>query len=176
MRSTSHSRTSSSFPVHLSLFICSFCHTLSPDLFSICVFPLPSPLYAPSSLAPRGAHFWCHLVSLLPHFLPTCPLFSSTIKPFHALLKFPRPPPRSLPLFPSVRPPSSRLLCGSSSLSLPLCSAHLQHIKIPLFFLQRIVRSLRDLLHSSMFSLPLSLRICPPPLFLLLVLAALHSV
>lgn len=58
--------------------------------------------------------------------------------------------------------------------SLPLCSAHLQHIKIPLFFLQRIVQSLRDLLHSSMLSLPLSLHICLSVFFS--VLAALHNV
>lgn len=44
----------------------------------------------------------CHLVSFLLHFHPTCPLFTATIKPFHASLKFPRPPPRSLLLFPSV--------------------------------------------------------------------------
>lgn len=54
--------------------------------------------------------------------------------------------------------------------SRPLCSAHLQHIKIPLFFLQRIVQSLGDLLHSSMFSLLFSPYLSP----CLFVLAALH--
>lgn len=86
-------------------------------------------------------------------FSQCVPLFYTTIKPFHASLKFPGPPPRSRPF--------SICLSPSSFCSLPLCSAHLQHIKIPLFFLQRIVQSLGDLLHSSMFSLLFSPYLSP---------------
>lgn len=38
-------------------------------------------------------------------FSQCVPLFCTTIKPFHVSLKFPGPPPRSRPLFPSVRLP-----------------------------------------------------------------------
>lgn len=117
--------------------------------------PPSSSLSVPSQTA-QGA-ILCHFISLLLHFHRVCALLSATIKPFHASLKFPRPPPRSLPLFPSVCLP----LSVSSSLSLPPCSAHLQHIKIPPSFLQRIAQSLRDLLHSSLaLPLPLSLHFC----------------
>lgn len=118
--------------------------------------PHPLPCHPPS------LHEWPFFSGILCHFCfifsPCVPLFFTTIKPFHTFLKFPQPPPRSRLLFHlSI---SFSLLQPVSS-SLPLRSAHLQHIKIPFFFLQRIVQSLRDLLHSSMFSLPF-LHICLP--------------
>ena len=112
-------------------------------------------------------HFFCFI------FSPRVPFSLLQSNPF-TLSSNSLGHPRALSLFFHLSISFSLLLSVSSSLSLPLCSAHLQHIKIPLFFLQRIVRSLRDLLHSSMFSLPLSLHICLP--LFLSVLAALHSV
>lgn len=54
----------------------------------------------------------CHSCSI---FSRCVPLFCTTIEPFHASLKFPGPPPRSRPLFPSVclLPPS--LFCSPAA-------------------------------------------------------------
>lgn len=142
-------------------------HTLSPNLFPICL----------SAFLLHRVRLWAFLSNCTSgHFVTFCVIyasFSPHVSPFlrynQTLSRFPQIPSAtpafSLPLFPSVY-----LLLF---VSLPLCSAHLQHIKIPLFFLQRIVQALRDLLHSSMLSLPLSLHICLPSF--LSFLAALHS-
>lgn len=167
----SSSSSSASLPSICSLF--SHYHTMSARLPPLPVFPcLPAPHCTPAPPSPTAllailCHFMPFIVSFSPH---ASPFSSITIKPFHAFLKFPRPPPRSRPLFPSVY---LLLLSVSSSRSLPLRSAHLQHIKIPLFFLQRIVQSLWDLLHSFMFSL-LPCHICLP-LARLSILAAFNS-
>lgn len=135
---------------------------------------LTTSIRVPSSLTARGA-ILCHFVSFSRFaFRNMCPPFLRYNQTLSRFSSNSLGHPRVLSLFFHLSISFSLLLPVSSSLSLPLCSAHLQHIKIPLFFLQRIVRSLRDLLHSSMFSLPLSLHICLP-LFLSL-LAALHSV
>lgn len=165
----SSSSSSASLPSICSLFSHYHTITLCPTVFPCLPAPRCTPV--PPSLAALVA-ILCHFMPFLASFSPHASPFSSiTIKPFHAFLKFPRPPPRSRPLFPSVY---LLLLSVSSSRSLPLRSAHLQHIKIPLFFLQRIVQSLRDLLHSFMFSL-LPCHICLP-LARLCILAAFNSV
>lgn len=123
----------------------------------------------PSSLTARVA-ILCHFCFI---FTPCVPFSLLQSNPF-TLSSNSLGHPRVLSLFFHLSISFSLLLSVSSSLSLPLCSAHLHHIKIPLFFLQRIVQSLRDLLHSSMFSLPLSLHICLP--LFLSILAELHSV
>lgn len=115
MRSSSRSQTSSSSPSLSRPF------TIYPFIVTLCLpisFPYVSLPLSTVSILPNGTsgHFVSFCVIFLLHFLPTCPLFSATIKPFHALLKFPRPPPRSLPLFPSVY----LLLSSSLRLLFPL--------------------------------------------------------
>lgn len=92
--------SSSSLSVSLSYlsFFFFFGHTLSPNLFSICL----SAFLHPSVCHPLSLYEWpfcvilCHFCFI---FTPCVPFFSATIKPFDVFLKFPRPPPRSLPLF-----------------------------------------------------------------------------
>lgn len=148
-------RTSSSSPLSLFplfLFLC--CHAMSPAVvFFLHMSPYPS-----------WRHPWvairCHFVPFLLHFLPVCPPFLHNNRTLSRFSQIPWATPAFSPSF---------SICLSVS-SLPLCSAHLQHIKIPLFFLQRIVQSLGDLLHSSMFSLLFSPYLSP----CLFVLAAHH--
>lgn len=152
---------------------------LFPNLFSIC------PTASLHSVHPYGIlsnHTRSHFVSFHVSFVS----FSPHVSPFSRLQSNPFTLPSNslghprvlsaffhLSISLSPLPLLLRLLLSVSSLSLPLSSAHLQHIKIPLFFLQRIVQSLWDLLHSSMLLLPLCLHICLP--LFLSVLAALHS-
>lgn len=128
-----------------------FCHTLSPNLFSICLSAFLHRVHLCAILSNSASS----------HFVILCPFYFifTTRAPFSVLQSnpFTLPSnslghPRVLFLFFHLTISCSVLLSILSSLSLPLCSAHLQHIKIPLFFLQRIVQSHRDLLHSSMLS------------------------
>lgn len=96
----------------------------------------------------------CHFVPFSLPFLPVCPPFLHNNQTLSRFSQIPWATPAFSPSF-------SICLSPSSFCSLPLCSAHLQHIKIPLFFLQRIVQSLGDLLHSSMFSLLFSPYLSP---------------
>lgn len=122
MRSSSRCWTSSS---SLSVFlspICSLsffcCHTLTPNLFSICLPAFPHHVH-PCAILSNCAR--SHFVSFRvifslrfsQHVSPFSPLQSN---PFTLFLKFPRPPPRSLPLFPSVY----LLLSSSPGLLFPL--------------------------------------------------------
>lgn len=95
--------SSSSLCLSLSHFIL-FSVTVCLPIFSPYVShpSLTVSIRVPSSLTAGGA-ILCHFVSFFRCFIfsPCVPFFSATIKPFHAL-KFPRPPPRSLLLFPSV--------------------------------------------------------------------------
>lgn len=154
-------------PVCLPLHLAFFCsHSVFQSFFHVSLF-LPS--LCLSICHPLSNCMCSHFVSLLLHFHPMGPFSLLQSNPFtlssnslgHPRIHFFHLSP-------------SNCLLVSSSLSLPLCSAHLQHIKIPLFFLQRIVQSLRDLLHSSMLFLLLTLHICLP--LFLSILAALHSV
>lgn len=146
-------------PLHFSSNAVTSC--LSVFFFLLLFFFHMSPY--PSSCHPRLAIF-CHFVPFSLHFLPVCPPFPHNN---HTLSGFSQIPWAT----PAFSPSFSICLSPSFSCSLPLCSAHLQHIKIPLFFLQRIAQSLGDLLHSSMFSLLFSPYLSP----CLFVLAALRS-
>lgn len=141
----------------IKIFLASSSSSLSVLFSHISFFsPLLSNNLSQSSFHMSPYPFVCHPPSrTCGHFVSFCAIlvpFSPHVSPFHnnqTLSRFSRIPWAT----PAFSPSFSICLSPSSFFALPLCAAHLQHIKIPLFFLQRIVQSLGDLLHSSMFSL-----------------------
>lgn len=102
--------TSSSSSFSLSppfLFLC--CHAMSPGVVLSPTCHRIHPCVIPEW---PFCVILCHSYFI---FSQCVPLFCTTIEPFHASLKFPGPPPRSRPLFPSVclLPPS--LFCSPAA-------------------------------------------------------------
>lgn len=154
LRSSHRSITWTSSSPSLSLsppFLFRCCHTTSPSVVFFFSFHTCHPNHPRVILEWPFCVILCHSRFI---FLPVCPPFLHNNRTLSRFSQIPWATPAFSPSF-------SICLSPSSFCSLPLCSAHLQHIKIPLFFLQRIVQSLGDLLHSSMFSLLFSPYLSP---------------